>query len=120
MLKQVRLAAMRDAPCAFGSTHEKESDWDDAKWQEWAGKSGQAEERVVFLAFEGSRLVGLVGGFKGKEDSVDLISMWVGPFARRKGVGRALSEAVAGWGRELQAGRVSLWVADSNTAARGL
>ena len=72
------------------------------------------------MAFEGSRLVGLVGGFKGKADSVDLISMWVGPFARRKGVGRALAEAVAGWGRELQAGRVSLWVADGNTAARDL
>lgn len=47
MLKRVRLAALRDAPYAFGSTYEKERQWDDGKWRQWAISS---DTQVVLLA----------------------------------------------------------------------
>jgi hypothetical protein len=35
-LKRVRLAALRDAPYAFGSTYEEERRRDDGQWRQWA------------------------------------------------------------------------------------
>jgi hypothetical protein len=44
-LKRVRLAALREAPYAFGSTYEKERQWDDDKWREWASWVGRETSR---------------------------------------------------------------------------
>lgn len=119
-LRSVRLAALREAPYAFGSTHEEERQWDDDRWREWASWGQRGKEEVIFLAYEASRPVGMVGTFKAEEDAVMLIAMWVAPVARRQGVGRALVQAVVSWAAEVDARRVILWVADDNTAASGL
>jgi GNAT superfamily N-acetyltransferase len=118
-LKSVRLAALREAPYAFGSTYEKERQWDDDKWREWASWGQQGEQEVIFLAYDASGPVGMVGAFR-EEDAVLLIAMWVAPTARRQGVGRALVEAVVSWAAQLDVRQVILWVADDNTAARDL
>lgn len=119
-LKNVRLTALKEAPQAFGSTHEKERQWGDDAWRDWARKSEQGKEQVVFLAFDAERCVGMVGGFKSTENSADLGAMWVAPEARRRGVGRALVDAVVGWAERIGQRRVVLWVADANVSARDL
>src|SRR5687768_3003509 len=119
-LKRVRLAALREAPYAFGSTYEKERQWDDDKWREWASWGQHGGEQVVFFGFgNGNRPVGMVAAFR-EQDGVVLIAMWVAPSARREGVGRALVQAVVSWAADLDARRVILWVADDNTAASDL
>jgi ribosomal protein S18 acetylase RimI-like enzyme len=49
-----------------------------------------------------------------------LVSMWVTPRYRRRGVARALVDQAVRWAAERQAREVILWVADHNTAARRL
>ncbi len=49
--------------------------------------------------------------------TIELISMWVAPFARGRGVGAALIDAVIGWSREQQARKLVLSVVDENEHA---
>ncbi len=54
------------------------------------------------------------------DGTVELISMWVAPFARGRGVGDALIAAVIEWGRRERAARIALDVVESNEHAVAL
>jgi ribosomal protein S18 acetylase RimI-like enzyme len=54
------------------------------------------------------------------DGSVELISMWVAPFARGHGVGDSLANAILEWAREQQASRVALAVFEGNEPALAL
>ena len=51
---------------------------------------------------------------------IELISLWVAPFARGMGVGDALVDAVLGWSTTLQPARIRLSVKESNQHAIAL
>jgi ribosomal protein S18 acetylase RimI-like enzyme len=53
-------------------------------------------------------------------ETIELISMWVAPFARGRGVGDALIEAVVGWAESHLARRLGLRVTVGNEAALAL
>ena len=64
---------------------------------------------------------GMVSGTApGTEGSVELISMWVAPFARGHGIGDSLVNAVIEWAREQQASKVILAVLEGNLRALAL
>lgn len=115
LFRELRLEALREAPYAFGSALES-----------WQG-DGDTEERWrdrltnvpfnVIAYFEGAP-AGIVSGIRSDEGSeIELISMWVAPFARGKGVADSLVEAVIGWARAQQIGSVSLRVMEGNARA---
>lgn len=116
--REVRLAALADAPEAFGATYEY-----------WAGE-GDVEARwrsrlrdVPFnvVSMDGDRPTGQVSGTSpDAEGRVELISMWVAPTARGKGLGDALVAAVVEWAREQDASAVHLGVRQGNEPAIGL
>lgn len=56
--RSLRLAALRDAPQAFGSSYEEEHL---VTPQEWARRLEPAPTRAVFGAWDGERLVGSAG-----------------------------------------------------------
>lgn len=122
VLKQTRLAALHDSPTAFGSTYEAESVMTDADWEARARGGAAGSARVTFLAEAGSDVVGLVGGFRATPDAdrVDLVSMWVAPVARRRGIARQLVTAVVDWALTTQANEVALWVTQGNEPAMSL
>ncbi len=75
----------------------------------------------TFVAYLDDTAAGIVSGTALDEDgTVELISMWVAPFARGRGVGDALVDAVIAWARELGALRVALAVVESNASASQL
>ncbi len=119
-LRDVRIAALADAPDAFGTTHaqalERPSEW----WIEWCAKSAGSETQAMVLAWDGSRAVGMAGAYREDSGRWNVISMWVDPAARGRGIGQALLESAVGFAREHGAGEIVLGVTDGNDAARTL
>ena len=112
-LREIRLQALRDAPNGFSSTHAREAAFGDDEWHRRATRDGS------FLAFlpEVSP-AGLGGGFLEAPGTVELISMFVRPQARGRGVGEAIIDAVVGWAIQKNATTVHLWVTETNSRAR--
>ena len=112
-LREIRLQALRDAPYAFSSTYAGEATLGDDEWHRRATRDGS------FLAFlpEVSP-AGLGGGYLAAPDTAELISMFVRPQARGRGVGEAIIDAVAEWARQKDATTVHLWVTETNKHAR--
>ena len=111
--RALRLRALRDAPAAFASTHAGEAARDDDYWRERASRDGSA----IFVADDfGAMAIGYVAG----EGRVELISLWVAPEARGRGLGTALCERVVEWAEDAGAEEVTLWVNEANAAALGL
>ena len=113
-LKRVRLAALLDTPSAFGSTYEAESRNTDGRWAELADERAEGAEHATFFALDGDEPVGLVGGHRLDEHTVELVSMWTDPSARGVGVGARLVDTVVAWA---DGGTVELWVTRGNDAA---
>lgn len=117
-LRTIRLAALAEAPYAFGSTYAREAAFGEADWRRRLTGPG-----VTFLACLPDRLdapVGLSGGYPEDEETVELVSMWVEPGVRGKGIGAPLVEAVVDWARQRGALRVHLLVTETNPSARRL
>jgi GNAT superfamily N-acetyltransferase len=119
MVRDIRLQALRDAPLAFASSYAREAEYDDATWQQWF------ETAAWFVAYdvehhEHAEPVGLVAGIADRETGgPHLVSMWVDPRVRGRGVGQALVDAVKDWAAA-RAEQLILWVADGNDGARRL
>ena len=117
VLRDIRLAALRDAPNAFGSTYAEQAASIEADWRRRISRGG------TFFAYvpevDGDE-AGLVGAFQEKPDTVELVSLWVRPQARGLGVGEALVDAVIKWARARNATSVHLWFTEMNFHARML
>jgi ribosomal protein S18 acetylase RimI-like enzyme len=117
LMRDVRLAALSEAPYAFGSTHAREVAFTEEKWR------GRVNERSVTFLAHAERADEAPAGLAGVyvEDGVaDLVSMWVRPSARGLGVGEALVEAAASWAKAHDFGSLFLWVTEVNAPARRL
>jgi ribosomal protein S18 acetylase RimI-like enzyme len=118
-LRRLRLAALADAPDAFASTLAAEMAFPDEVWRQRA-EGGPASAN--FIAREGGVDIGLAAIFAEPDapGRMHLVSMWVDPRHRRRGVAHGLVDQAVRWAAERQAREVILWVADHNTAARRL
>jgi GNAT superfamily N-acetyltransferase len=116
-LRDVRLAALQDAPRAFGSSYEREIAFTEDDWL------SRITRGVSFFAYTGgpsSAPVGIVGALESRPRAAELVSMWVHPQARGRGVGGALVETVLQWARAEGHDLVHLWVTEANNPARCL
>jgi GNAT superfamily N-acetyltransferase len=115
--REVRLAALADAPYAFGSSLAREQAFDEAAWRE---RLDPASGMSAVAMLDG-RPVGAIGGYTPPGTAaVLLIAMWAGPGLRGRGIGDALVGDLLAWTRDNGWRRVELRVADGNTAARRL
>ena len=94
--RQVRLAALTDAPYAFGSTLERELTFGDDLWQQRISRA------ATFLALLDGHPVGTATAIADDPDDEfavpgawQLVGMWVAAGARGRGVADRLVEAVA-------------------------
>jgi len=117
-LRDIRLEALRDAPTAFGSTHEREAQRGEEHWRGRIARGG------TFLAYlpevSAAEPAGLIGGYQEDPVTVELVSMYVRPRARGRGVGEALVATVIKWASTRNATSVHLWVTETNSHARAL
>jgi putative acetyltransferase len=122
LTRQLRLAALGDAPDAFAATLEDESAMPEAKWRERARSNAEGIATCGFLSLVDGAECGLVVGMWSAEEppTVELNALWVAPHARRRGAARQLVEAVSDWARERGAARVTLEVVNTSHAAIAL
>lgn len=111
--RHLRLAALLDSPSAFASSHAREAGRCETDWRGWPWHG------TAFAAFDDAEPVGIACAWATPAEPgvTHLISMWVCPAARGRGVGGRLVDAVTGWARERAARRVELEVAAGNDAA---
>lgn len=117
LFRDIRLEALRSNPEAFGSTFEMES------VQNLDFFSGRLLSSEMLGAFDGAEIVGMAGllirtGLKEAHKGL-LVSMYVRPQARRRGVGRRLAEAVLDIARQ-KIELLHLAVVSGNESAREL
>jgi ribosomal protein S18 acetylase RimI-like enzyme len=113
--RQLRLEALEEAPYAFSS---RLSDWQGEGDTEarWRRRLSDVPFNIVAGFQETS--AGMVSGTTvDPAGSVELISMWVAPFARGRGVADALVRGVIEWARVQKALAVSLGVREDNHRA---
>jgi GNAT superfamily N-acetyltransferase len=109
----VRLAALQEAPYAFGSKFELEVAAEEDSWRR------RLVERARFIAELEGEVAGTVGAGAGElAHSVALTALWVDPRFRARGVGAALVGAVMEWAASQGCSVVLLWVTDANHAAQ--
>jgi len=107
----LRRAALAEAPDAFCSTLAEWSGEGDNEDRWRARLEGVAHNVVAVLD---GRDAGMVSATAPVAGDVELVSMWVAPEARGKGVGDALVTHVLGWARQAGAERVVLEVRAHN------
>ncbi len=116
--RQLRLEALQEAPYAFGSTL---GDWQGQGDTELRWRKRLKDVPLNVIAHVEKRLAGMVSATSPEVDQIaELISMWVAPFARGRGVGDALVEAVIQWARDRRARRLILDVTGDNHHATAL
>ena len=118
----MRLKALADAPEAFQTSLGEALKITDTEWEERARRGAESETAAYFLAVEAGRCCGMVGSvFTGDHRAdAEMISLWVDPLCRRKGIGKALIEAVVAWARGGGAVSLHLGVREANVQARRL
>lgn len=109
-LKRIRLAALQDAPEAFGVSFASASAYTDQAWRDRAAGRGPAR---FILAFNGDTAVGMVGHVPDEHQQQNLIAMWVAPSERGSPTAGRLVDSVKAQGFP----RILLDVAPSNVRA---
>ena len=113
--RSIRLQALSEAPSAFATTYGEVVQWDAARWER------QVVELATFVAVVAGHDVGVARGAPHRSRDVrELISMWVAPDARRRGIARQLIDSVAAWAENAGATTLVLDVVASNTPAIAL
>lgn len=115
-LRTIRLRALQDAPDAYSATYEETAARPPESWRR------QIDELATFAAVEEGCDLGLVRCRRHESlaDAADLLSMWVAPEARGRGIGMALIDTVADWARSAGLLRLVLEVRLHNAHALAL
>ena len=113
ILRDIRLAALADAPDAFMMTYADAVGLDQEQWRIRTTRSD------MFAAFVGGEPVGMAGliGPSAPAGDHTLIAMWVAPALRGTGVADALIETAVARATSLGASTVRLEVAPGNARA---
>ncbi|GAA1606312.1 GNAT family N-acetyltransferase [Kribbella sancticallisti] len=115
--RELRLAALADAPYAFGS---RLADWVDAEEDRWRARLALPGGRNVVAVLDGTP-VGMASGLRAEEDGVvELVSMWIAPAGRGRGIGDRLIAQVEQWARDDAAHTLKLSVVEGNDQAHAL
>ncbi|MFI9630493.1 GNAT family N-acetyltransferase [Streptomyces sp. NPDC052042] len=114
--REVRLAALSEAPHAFKS---RLADWHNGGEERWRARLAMPSTYNVVALLEG-QTVGVAAGLRGDADACELRSVWVSPRARGRSVGDRLVAAVEKWARQAGAATLKLAVIPDNEPAVAL
>ena len=115
-LRDVRLAALADAPYAFWATFQAESLFGQDQWLRFL------KAAAWWTASRSDHVVGVVAVLRRSEtpDEAELIAMWVAPNERRRRTAGRMLQAACEWARTAGIQTLTLWVTEGNDPARRL
>jgi GNAT superfamily N-acetyltransferase len=113
-LKEIRLAALLDAPTAFGVSHASAAANSEAQWRE---RAAGGQRVAFFLAWMDGMAVGIAGGVLSQAAELNLIAMWVRPEHRGTAAAAGLVDAVKAHALAQGHARVVLGVSPDNARA---
>ena len=120
-LREIRLEALADTPSAFATTLAEAEAFPDSLWQERAIAGAADVDQITVLAVSGERTIGMTVAL-GRPNSdhlvVPIVSVYVTPSERRKGVAERLLSVAEEWVRDQGGSHTSLWVEEENLPAR--
>lgn len=124
LLREVRLAALAEAPAAFLETHEEVlADPIDA-WDSRAAAGTGEGDALIVLALDGGRPVGVAGIARDigqrRRHRATMWGVWVNPSHRGRGVGRRIVTEALDWARAREVRAVYLEVVEDADPARSL
>ncbi len=114
VLRDVRLAALRESPNSFLAMYENEKVFDELKWRAEFSRGDWT------VSMHDEQLAGIVGCTREASTPADeryLEYLWVAPLWRNKGVARTMVTAVLDRLRNSGVRTAYLWVLDGNDAA---
>ncbi|MFF7730873.1 GNAT family N-acetyltransferase [Streptomyces sp. NPDC008001] len=115
--REVRLAALREAPHAFKTGL---AEWHNGGEERWRDRFAMPATYSIVALLDG-RAVGMAAGLPGGGDGAcELRSLWVSPQARGRSVGDQLIAAVEEWARQRGATALKLAVLPGNESAVAL
>jgi ribosomal protein S18 acetylase RimI-like enzyme len=115
--RKLRLEALREAPYAFSS---RLADWQGEGDTEPRWRARLSAVPCNIVSYLRRMPAGMASATAPEDRSIELISMWVAPFARGRGVGDALIGAIISWATEQAAVHIHLAVFESNPRAIAL
>lgn len=117
--RRLRRAALTEAPAAFGSTLDEWSGEGDAE-PRWRARLSNVPLNLV-LTLDGEPVGMVSAAAPGADGEVELLSLWVAPVGRGRGVGDEAVRQVVTWAHDRHPGRaVALSVKADNEPARRL
>ena len=90
LLKQLRIAALTDAPDAFGPTAEHARAQPDSYWQTWASRLDAARGLALFVLRCANEPAGIVSATRDRAGIGHIGAMWIAPSARGRHLGSRL------------------------------
>lgn len=109
--RDMRLAALKEAPEAFTSSYEQEGEFEESFWRTRMARSAR------LLATSGGAALGIVSVGQVEPDVAELFGMWVVPDARGMGVAWRLMEAATEHARADGNRALQAWVSTDNGRA---
>jgi len=119
--RDLRLAALKDAPDAFGSTWAVNARLDDAAWRSRLQGLDPARDFPIAATADG-----VLGGMAwarieaDRPETAQLFQMWVAPPLRGRGIARQILQAAIAWSRYRGARIMDLGVTLGDSPARRL
>ena len=114
LFRELRLQALAEAPDAFSATL---ADWCGARDVEERWRSRLVSVPFNLIVRLDGAAAGMISAMRVDPERIELLSMWVAPWARGRGVGDALVGAALRWAINERATAATLAVYWSNSSA---
>ncbi len=119
LLRRLRIAALTEAPYAFGARLDDTLAEPLASFDATAARHASSATSTTFIAFVGGEAVGLIGAFEAvlPPERCFICSLWLEPAHRGTGIAAQLVHTASAWLCQRSGQDVFAWVADANRRA---
>ncbi len=99
LFKSLRLTALAEAPYAFDETLDEAKQLPDSGWKAVTECNSGGKESICALAFNTDEPIGMAAGFLDQDDEslAHLVSMWIDPMYRGRGIAETLIRFISDW-----------------------